>query len=73
LDYIPTFTTTSIFTHGHFGFCTHFDHHLHFHTWPIRILHLLWPPLQSLYMATSDSTPSLTTTSHWLHAELHNH
>jgi hypothetical protein len=40
-DYTPTFTSTSRFTDGHFRFYTHFDHHFHFHTWPLEITHPL--------------------------------
>ena len=66
-DYTPTLTTMSTFTHGPFRFCTHFDHHFHFHSWPLQIMHLLWPPLPFWHMATSDSAPPLTTTSIFTH------
>ena len=74
-NYALTLTTTSTFTHGHFRLPTHFDHHLHFHTCPLLITHPLWPSLPFSHMATSDYTPTLTTTSIFIysHFRLHTH
>ena len=66
-NYAPTLTTPWILTHGPFGFCTHFDHHFHFHSWPLQITHPLWPPLPFSLVATLDYTPTLTTTSTFTH------
>src|ERR1700677_2907706 len=52
--FLPTFTTPSIFMHGHFRFHTHFDCHFPFLTHFDH--HFPFSPT-----STSDSTPTFTT------------